>query len=126
MPGQSTSKSMTFEEYLDIFWEVSDNESLAEPEREAAMAQRLNDAGVSQADQDRLAKELVMSFNNPQPAQAEMTLTDYTRAWASVGRDNSIPLAEKQAHLDQLIAGWGVPDAHVAKLKQQFVVARAK
>jgi hypothetical protein len=126
MTGQVTPKPMTFEEYLDVFWDVSDNESLTETDQLAEMEKRLTEAGISKEDQDRLAGELMRSFNNPQPKQAEMTLADYRNAVVSVGRNESIPVAEKQAHLDRLCAEWGVPAEHVAKLKQQFVKEQTK
>lgn len=58
---------MSFDEYADLFWSITDDESLSPDQQEAKIASELRARGISQLRQDELAAELVSSFLTNEP-----------------------------------------------------------
>lgn len=59
---------ISFQEYLDLFWAISDDESLTEEQQNDLIGKRLDEMGISEERQAELAGEMLQAFHNPQPA----------------------------------------------------------
>jgi hypothetical protein len=60
---------MSFGEYIDIFFDVADTESLTEDAKEDALQKILKERGISEDRQRELANEMLQSWHNPQVKQ---------------------------------------------------------
>lgn len=58
---------MSFDEYADLFWSITDDESLSPDQKEAKIKSDLTARGISQLRQEELAAELVRSFLTNEP-----------------------------------------------------------
>ena len=60
---------ISFQEYLDLFYDLLDGDSLSDDEFDKKLNQILTDRGIPEDRQTQLAGELVQAFHNPQPKQ---------------------------------------------------------
>jgi hypothetical protein len=58
---------ISFQEYLDLFYDLLEEESLSDDEFERKLNQILNDRGIPEDRQTQLAGEFIQALHNPQP-----------------------------------------------------------
>jgi hypothetical protein len=66
MATNTTPKPISFDEYLDIFWETANTDETEEVQ-EAAMNARLDALGVTPEQRVEFDRQLGVAFHNPNP-----------------------------------------------------------
>jgi hypothetical protein len=60
---------MTFEEYLDLVWSITEDESLSIDEQEAKIKTKMTDRGISEERQNQLGLEFLNAFVTQPPGE---------------------------------------------------------
>ena len=71
MTTSVTNTPISFDQYVDIFFEVMENDDSEEAQL-AALDARLKALGVTKEAQDELAREFIGAFHNPNPVNKLM------------------------------------------------------